>query len=168
MLQPLRTPLGKIVVAEARRRRARKSEFVLAQGTLTHSEESVRLIGVLSEFDEYQPFSLHVSGTAFGDNPPLAVYYRVVSPGPLRLSRTNQVYWGTLKQSFLLSFRGRVNAFREQKSSAMLSHLEQDGRLVRLANDSANGCNWGVVIFGVGRSTESSDPFDVTKKEVSG
>lgn len=150
---------GRIAVAEIKRKYARKSEFVLAQGTFTHAE-AIRLVRTVCVFDTYKAFSLHVYGTEFGDEPPLAVYYRVVPPGPLRLSKVDSVYWETMKKAFLSSFPQHLFNLKKGKSSAMLSHLEMEGDLVRIANAAAQGHNWGVVIFGVGRSTEASDPFD--------
>jgi hypothetical protein len=152
-------PLGHIARVVVRKRGARKAKYFLVSGSLA-PEALTDDVEVVKTFEEYQSFALPVRDTEFGNEPPLVVHYRIIRPGALARSRLTPEYWDAKKEAFLSSFAPRVKAFRKD-TAGTLSTLEETGEMVRLANSAANGCDWNVSIFGVGRSIDMSDPFTI-------
>jgi hypothetical protein len=151
-------PSGRIGLVVTRKKNARKAKYILVSGSLLPITEGDD-VEVVHTYQEYQHFALQVRETEFGNDPPLVVYYRIVLPGALQRSVLVPEYWEERKAYFLSAFLPKLMTFRKEKPSASLSNLEEGGELVRIATSCAQGSNWSVVIFGVGRSVEASDPF---------
>lgn len=159
MPESKKVPAGRIARVMVRKKRAKSAKYLLVSGSLT-PEFPTDDVEVGMTFAEYQHFALAVLDTEFGNDPPLVVYYRIIRPGALVRSPLNPDYWEARKKDFKSSFKVKVKDFRKD-TAGTLTTLEETGELVRMANSAAQGCNWAVSVFGVGRSIEESDPFTI-------
>jgi hypothetical protein len=153
-----------LAVVERRHYRARIRTCFLVSGSI-QPELPQTHVEVLWKFNEYRTFVFPVRGTEFGYTPPLGVHYHVTPPGSFKMAQVSAEYWAARKQDFLALFVPEINAFRAYRASTTLFQLERSGELVRLASSAAERSHWGVSIFGVSRSIEDSDPFDLAKKD---
>lgn len=134
-------------------------------------EEGVLVEEPFGIFNDRTVFVLHTPYDAGdGYDVPLAVFYRIQQAGTVRTIGTlQQVTWEARKTDFMSSFPARVQALRRDKRFRYFTDLEQSGELVRVANEAANGCNWSVVVCGVGRmACVETDPFDKVNAAIIG